>query len=176
MANRNMEAKRIKYIRQSRARPRTLRMNKGYQKVPQSVDRSKIPEEYLGLFAYRERAKTFIDDYLEALFPSHSKRVEEPLIKAGDAFVHIHPVTREKEQFVMVKLVDSKYRKVAFFMNTRKNCFYFVEYQVLPKVVRRSCTYNNHDRAFQCFHLGTLRWVERVYTANVELNSVAETT
>jgi hypothetical protein len=166
--NRTMEAKRIKYIRQSRARPRTLRMNNGHQKVPQSVDRSKIPEEYLGLFAYRERAKTFIDAYLEALFPSHRKDKEEPII-AGDAFKRIPPDAPAKDTFMMCKLDDGKYVKTTLFFNSTMTCFFFVEYQVLPCVVRRSCTYNNHDRALQVYHLHTIRWVERIYTANVEL-------
>src|ERR1700742_1502992 len=72
MVNRTMEAKRIKYVKQSKARPRTLRMGNGYQRVPQSVDRSKVPKEYACLFEYRQRAKIdVLEDFLSVRFPYH---------------------------------------------------------------------------------------------------------
>lgn len=160
--NRTMEAKRIKYIKQSKARPRSLRMNRGEMKTHQSVDRSKIPEEYLGLFAYRERAKSFIDGYLEALFPGHgevSHARAEALIKARDP---------ERPVELVNRLVDGKFRKVTRFSDTRLTCFYFVEFQKLPNIIRISITYNDEGRAMQAFHLGTLRWKEKIYIANVD--------
>lgn len=161
--NRNMEAKRIKYIRQSRARPRTLRMNNGHQRVPQSVDRSKIPQEYMGLFAYRERAKTFVDDFLEAKFPSHCQEsTERKLAKAYEA---IEPP--EAPNFKSL-ILDGRYRKVVIISDTALQCIQFIEFQVLPSLMRRSVTYNNYDRAMECLQRDDVKWKDSVQIPSVE--------
>lgn len=160
--NRTMEAKRIKYLKQSKARPRTLRMNNGQMKTSQSVDRSKIPEEFLGLFQYRERAKTFVDGYLEALYPSLGMRSQgriEALHKS------LQP---DKDIQFVTKLMDGKYTKVAMLATSKMDCIYFIEYQVLPGIIRRSCTYSSHERAMQVFQLQTIRWKETIHIPNVE--------
>lgn len=160
--NRSMEAKRVKYIRQSRARPRTLRMNNGQMKTSQSVDRSKIPEEYLGLFAYRERAKSFIDGYLEAIYPSAN---QESLVRQVALY---DSKLEEKDRFIYTKLEDTRFIKVCMVTTSRMNCIYFIEYHVLPKLIKQSVTYNDYDRALKCFQLKTIRWKEKIYIANVE--------
>lgn len=162
MVNRSMEAKRIKYIRQSRARPRTLRMNKGHQKVPQSVDRSKIPQEFAGLFEYRERAKTFVDGYLEALYPSAGFQSQERI-----EALHKSLQPDKDIQFV-TKLLDGRYTKVAMLSTSRLDCIYFIEYQVLPGIIRRSVTYGSYERAMNVFQLQTIRWKEVIHIPNVE--------
>lgn len=160
--NRSMMAKRIKYIKQSRARPRTLRMNNGHQKVPQSVDRSKIPQEFMGLFAYRERAKSFIDDYLEALYPTHGHESiarQEALeqSRAGRPVVTLQTM-----------LVDGRFRKVVMFSDLGDTCFNFIEYLVNAALIRRSITYNNRDRAMSAYLDGGLRWKETIRLNDVE--------
>lgn len=160
--NRSIEAKRIKYIKQSKARPRTLRMNNGQMKTGQSVDRSKIPEEFLGLFQYRERAKTFIDGYLEALYPSAGMQSQGRL-----EALHQSLQPAKDIQFV-TKLSDGRYVKVAMLATSRMDCIYFIEYHVLAGVIRRSVSYSSHERAMHVFQLQTIRWKETIHIPNVE--------
>lgn len=153
MVNRTMQAKTVKLIKQSRARPRVLWASK-YQKVRQSVDRSKIPAEYQGLFEYRNRAKGLIDPYLEVLFPGSTMSEE----RRKD---YLAAVTSEKPYVQMsITLVDTRLRKLWRFADCRLTCIQFVEYQSIPKLWRQSCTYSNDDRAMECYANGTIRWVE----------------
>lgn len=160
--NRSMESKRIKVIRQSKARPRTLRFNNGNMKVPQSVDRSKIPKEFAGLFEYRERAKSFIDGYLEAIYPSMGMQSQERI-----EALHASLQPAKDVQFV-TKLMDGKYTKIAMLSTSKLDCISFIEYQVLPGIIRKSVTYGSYDRAMQVFQLKTIRWKETIHIPNVE--------
>lgn len=157
-----MEAKRIKYIRQSKARPRNLRMNNGHQRVPQSIDRSKIPQEFQGLFEYRERGKTFIDGYLEALYPSHDQQSQARIEALHKSLQPAKDVT------FVTKLVDGKYTKLAMLATSKLDCIYFIEYQVIPGIIRYSYTYGSHSRAMEVARLQTIRWKEVIHIPNVE--------
>lgn len=149
--NRTMDAKRIKYIRQSRARPRALMMGKGYQRVPQSVDRSKIPKEYEGLFEYRTRAKGLIDPYLEALFPGSTE--------AEDTHnQYLASIKGERDHKMCVELVSGRLRKVLKRFDARMNCIEFMEYLSVPKLLRVSVTYSSDNRAMDCYENGSIRW------------------
>lgn len=154
--NRTMEAKRIKYIKQSKARPRALRMNNGQMKTGQSVDRSKIPEESLALFAYRERAKGFIDGYLEALYPNAGQ------ISAARAEALDRSIQPSKPIELVTKLVNGRFRKVTMFSDLGDTCFYFIEHITTAALIRRSISYNNRDRAMSAYLDGVLRWKEIV--------------
>lgn len=149
--NRSMERLRIKYIRQSKARPRTLRFNNGNVKVSQSVDRSKIPKEYQGLFEYRIRAKGLIDPYLEAIFPG-STQSEDKRERYLDS------ITEEPDRQMGVILVHGKFRTVMKRFNSAMNCIEFLEYQSIPKLLRISITYNSMSRAMDCYVGGSIRW------------------
>lgn len=151
--NRSMERLRIKYIRQSKARPRVLRMNNGYQKLGQSVDRSKIPLQYQGLFEYRSRAKGLLDPYLEAMYPGSTKS-EEYRQKYLDS------ITEETDRMMAVRLIDGRLRKVIKLFDARMNCITFMEYLKVPGLLRFSISYSNDDRAMDCFAGGTIRWIE----------------
>lgn len=164
MVNRSMEAKRIKYIRQSKARPRSLRMNKGYMKDVHGIDRSKVPDEYMALFAYRERAKTFIDDFLCAKFGV--KRPIEDEIIAGPYTPTVKSTERDK--VFVTDLMNTRFQSISMVSTSRMDEIYFVEYFKLPGMVRRSITYNSHSRAMQVFQLQTIRWKEVIHIPNVE--------
>lgn len=159
--NRSIEAKRVKYIRQQKARPRYLKMNNGQMKVSQSVDQSKIPREYRGLFAYRDRGNSFVDEFLEAKFPSH-------------IVVRTEQVIAVNERPLRTVFVEGKFRKLVMFSDTRMTCFYFVEFLTLPGLVRRSVNYNSHTRALQVYNLQSIRWQETLHIPNVEQQSPLE--
>lgn len=153
MVNRTMQAKMVKLIKQSRARPRTLRISP-FQKVRQSVDRSKIPLEYQGLFEYRTRAKGLIDPYLEVLFPGSTMSEE----RRKD---YLAAVTSEKPYVQMcVHIVDTRFKKVMKFFDCRLTCIQFVEYQTIPRLWRQSITYSSDARAMECYASGSIRWTE----------------
>lgn len=172
MANRTMEAKRIKYLKQSRARPRSLRMNNGQQKVHQSVDKSKIPEEWLELFDYRSRGNTApTSRFDEFFFPRVSNIPSKSRAEAVWTALNWKFQARP-DKVLSVELVKGKYRRVTFYYTSKMDCFYFIEFQVLPNVLRRSITYNDHDRAMEKFHNGVIRWKERVYCANLNIEDV----
>lgn len=164
MVNRSMEAKRIKYVRMSKARPRSLRINKGYMKEQPKIDRSKVPEEWLALFEYRERAKTFIDDFLTAKF-GIKKPIEDEII-AGP----YTPVARsvERDKVFVTDLMNTRFQSISMVSTSRMDEIYFIEYFKLPGMVRRSITYNSHSRAMQVFQLQTIRWKEVIHIPNVE--------
>jgi hypothetical protein len=149
--NRSMERLRLKVIRQSKARPRTLRFNNGHQKVHQSVDRSKIPLEFQGLFEYRTRAKGLLDPYLEAIFPGSTKAETQ-------REQYLDSITEEPDRPLAVVLVHGKFRTVMKRFNARMNCIEFVEYQSIPKLLRISITYSNLDRAMDCYAGGRIHW------------------
>lgn len=70
MANRVIEAKRLKMQKQQRMRRAYLKPYSGLMKVPQSVDKTKVPESAEGIFDYRKRGNTSpYDPYFDALFP-----------------------------------------------------------------------------------------------------------
>lgn len=148
--NRTLEAKRIKYLKQAKARPRMLRASP-YQKVHQSVDRSKIPLEYQGLFEYRNRAKGLLDPYLEALFPGSTKASDERQR-------YIDSITEETDRPMCVMLMDSRLRKVMKRFTARMDCIEFVEYLAIPRLLRFSITYGNDNRAMDAYAGGRLHW------------------
>ena len=149
--NRSMERLRIKYIRQSKARPRTLRFNNGNVKVHQAVDRSKVPQEYQGLFEYRTRAKGLIDPYLEAIFPGST-------VAATNRKQYLDEITEEPDRQMAVMLVHGRLRTVMKRFNSRMDCIEFLEYQAIPKLLRVSIKYNNIDRAMDCYARGSIHW------------------
>lgn len=170
--NRSMEAKRIKRIKQIRARPRFLKMNSGYMKAHSSVEKSNIPKELLPLYAYREHVRVkqehdheaFIDAVLQALYPSNNppmivEREHEHMRLKVNA---MEPVARK------ILLLNGRAVKLAMLSNRDLNCIEFLEYQVIPKLLRRSITYNNYDRAQEVFHLGTIRWKTVINLNGVE--------
>lgn len=157
MGNRNMMAKRIKYIRQSKARPRSLRMNNGHMKGQSSVDRSKIPEEWLPLFDYRTRAMASnAEDFLETLFPSKGQLSYQ---RQQALFMSRNPMADKPLRTV---LSDGKYVKAVMISDLGQTCFYFEEYHTIAKILRTSITYNNRDRAIDHFERGSLRWKESI--------------
>lgn len=153
--NRSIEAKRIKYIKQSKARPRYLRIDRGQMKVNQSVDRSKIPQEYLGLFAYRERAKhSVVEEFLEAKFPTRTN-------------------DREAQKYALRHsiIAETRFIRTLLFFDATEEFFYITELHTLPGVLRVSCTYNSRDRIQSVFHLKTIRWKEVIHVPNVDTKS-----
>lgn len=162
--NRSMERLRIKYIRQSKARPRTLRFNNGNVKVSQSVDRSKIPLEFQGLFEYRTRAKGLIDPYLEAIFPGST-------VAAMDRKQYLDEITEEPDRQMAVVLVHGRFRTVIKRFDARMDCIEFLEYQSIPKLLRISITYSNVDRAMECYAGGSICW-KTVIELGVDTESV----
>lgn len=149
--NRSMDRLRIKVIRQSKARPRTLRFNNGQQKVHQSVDRSKIPKEFQGLFEYRSRAKGLIDPYLEAIFPGSTAA-------ASQREQYLDAITEEPDRQMGVVLVSGRFRTVLKRFDARMNCIEFLEYQSVPKLLRISITYSSMSRAMDCYAGGSIHW------------------
>ena len=117
--NRSIEAKRIKYLKAQRARPRTLRVSP-YYKTSQSVDRSKIPEQFQGICDYRERAKGFLDPYLEALFTGSTMSEDK-----RQAYLDTMPM--ERERIIVTSLVSTRLRTVIQKANTSLDCIEFVE-------------------------------------------------
>lgn len=155
--NRSMQAKRIKYLKQSKARPRTLRMNNGHMKGQSSVDRSKIPEEYLALFDYRTRAMaSSAEDFLATLFPSANQESNQ---RKQALFL-----SRRKEADTILRTVlsNGKYVKAVMISDLGQSCFYFEEYHTVAKILRTSITYNNRDRAIDNFERNSLRWKESI--------------
>jgi hypothetical protein len=149
--NRSMERLRIKVIKQSKARPRTLRFNNGHQKVHQSVDRSKVPAEFQGLFEYRTRAKGLLDPYLEAIFPGSTRA-------ASQREQYLDNITEEPDRQKGVILVNGRLRKVIMRFNPRMDWIEIMEYQAIPNLLRVSITYNNYDRAMECYAGDSIRW------------------
>lgn len=158
--NRSMQAKRIKYLKQSKARPRTLRMNNGHMKVSYSDDKNaaaRIPDEYRALFEYRKRAGIGSNqDFLETLFPSKgqlSMQRQQALF-----------LSRREEANTVLRTVlsDGKYVKAVMISDLGQSCFYFEEYHTIAKILRTSITYNNRDRAIDHFERGSLRWKESI--------------
>lgn len=189
MVNRTMEAKRIKYILQSKARPRTLRMGNGYQRVPQSIDRTKIPKEYQALFEYRKHAfSSSMEEFLDAKFPSHNqesvwdstsptkyfdRKTGLPILENvgemnGRIVAKAESQLLERSTTLKTLLSDGKFTKMVMLSDTRLTCFYFIEYQVLPGILRRSVTYNSHSRALMVFQQQTIRWKEVIQIPSVE--------
>lgn len=165
--NRTMEAKRIKHIRQSKARPRHLRMNKGYMKVSYSDDKNasaRIPDECRALFEYRNRAKSFIDDYLTAKYGIH-RDIENEILAGPYSPV---PNSVERDKVHATDLLVGKFTTLTMLSTSRLDCIEFVEYQRLPGIVRKSITYSSHERAMQVFQLKTIRWKETIRIPNVE--------
>lgn len=151
--NRSMERLRIKYIRQSRARPRTLRPSK-YMKVGEGVDHTstfKAPKEWHGLFEYRTRAKGLIDPYLEAIFPGSTKA-------ASQREEYLDSITEEPNRQMAVVLVHGRFRTVIKRFDARMNCIEFLEYQSIPKLLRISITYSSMTRAMDCYAGGSIHW------------------
>lgn len=137
-------------------------MNNGQMKTGQSVDRSKIPEESLALFAYRERAKGFIDGYLEALYPNAGQ------ISAARAEALDRSIQPSKPIELITKLVSGRFRKVTMFSDLGDTSFYFIEHLTTIAIIRRSITYNNRDRALLHFQDNTLKWKEVIELNDVE--------
>jgi len=137
-------------------------MNYGHMKTSQSVDRERIPKEARALFEYRLRAAIAADGYkeafltavLDAMFPNFSNPIpKEREPEALRLMVNkLEPVERK------MLIVNTKYIRLAVLSNRDMDCIEFVEYQVLPGILRRSVTYNNYNRAMEVFHLGTIRW------------------
>lgn len=158
-----MESKRIKLVRQSKARPRTLRASP-YYKTGQSVDRTKIPKEFQGICDYRNRAKGLLDPYLEALFPGSTMSEEKRQ-------AYLDTIPSERDRIIVTSLVSTRLRIVLKKANTRFDCIEFVEYLKTPNLIRFSITYNNDDRAMDRFAGGSIHW-KTVIELGVEQSSV----
>jgi hypothetical protein len=168
--NRSLEAKRIKRIKQIRARPRFLKMNSGYIKTSQSPNRDRVPDEARSLFEYRKRLQPedermhFITALMDVLAPDFSKPVivprkeEHMRLKVNQ----MDPVERK------LLIQNGKFVKVAILSNRDLSCVEFLEYHTIAGVLRRSITYSSYDRAMQVFHLQTVRWKETIVIPNVE--------
>src|SRR5882762_9515844 len=122
--NRNIEAKRIKYLRQQKSRPRYLKPDYGRAKDTQHPGVSKIPKEAQALFAYRKRVQevdsskeVFITVVLDALFPNFSN--PKPKQKEAEAMRlmvnKLEPVERK------LLLLNGKYTKLAMLSNRDLN-------------------------------------------------------
>jgi len=158
---------RIKVIKQSRARPRVLWASK-YQKVRQSVDKTKIPKDHRGLFEYRSRGNTFVDDYLEAKFPSHNEESQERLAaKALSDRLLAAPDAKFK-----TVLQDGRFVKICMVTTAKLDCIEFIQFEVHTRMLRRSVTYGNYDRAMEVFRLQTIRWKESHVIPDVEDDSI----
>lgn len=165
--NRNIERLRLKRIKQIRARPRYLKMNDGYMKGQSSVDKSRVPEEALPLLDYRGRAKInehaentieFVNTVLGVLFPDMStpKPVERQHEHMRLKVNKLDPVERK------LLIENTRFVKTAIISDRDMTCVTFLQYQVIPKLLRRSITYSSFDRAMQVFHLKTVRWKEDI--------------
>lgn len=160
--NRSIEAKRIKYIKQVRARPRNLKMNNGYMKASQANSKDHIPKDARPLFEYRERAKikgdanveVFVGAVLDILFPRFSTACPTPQPAQHLRLTTSEPVKRE------LVIQNNRYIRLVMLADRQFNCVEFAEWQLIPGIIRRSITYNSFDRAMQVHHLGTIRWKE----------------
>lgn len=169
--NRSIEAKRIKYLKQMKARPRFLKMNYGHIKVSQSNSKDHIPREARALFEYRDRAKehdhskkAFLTTVLDTLFPNLSTPIPKPR-----EVEHMRLKVNSLEPTERKMLVQNgRYCKVAMLSNNTLDCVEFLEYQLLPGILRRSISYGSYDRAMAVFHMGTIRWKEVHLIPNVE--------
>jgi len=147
-------------------------MNNGYMKAEQTISKDHVPPAARAMVEYRQRAKIAGDGYkeafltavLDAMFPNFSNPIpkqREP--EALRLMVNkLEPVERK------MLIVNTKYIKLAVVSNRDMNCIEFVEYQVLPGILRRSITYNNYNRAMEVFHLGTIRWKDILAIPDVE--------
>lgn len=169
--NRSIEAKRIKYLRQQKSRPRSLRMNNGYMKASQIVDRSKIPKEARSLFEYRQRLQptdtsreVFITAVLDALYPNFSN----PKPRERETEALRLKVNKEEPINRSLVVVNGKFTKLVMVADKDFTCIQFFEYQRIAGIVKRSITYGSYDRAMNVFHLQTIRWKETIIIPNVE--------
>ncbi len=71
MVNRSMQMKLLKLRKQVRNGKRAYlsRYAGSAVKVPQSIDRTRIPEDAQGLFEYRARGNTFFDGFINVITP-----------------------------------------------------------------------------------------------------------
>lgn len=168
--NRTMESKRVKRIKQIRARPRYLKMNSGYMSCHPYIDRERIPDEARALFEYRKRAvidgrhdnEAFVNAILLALFPNNNPPMVDPPKEQHLRLRINQPVNRH------LMLVNGKYRKLAMVSDGNMTCFQFFEYLTVPALIKRSCTYGSYDRAMKVFQLETIHWIENLSIPNVE--------
>lgn len=176
--NRSIEAKRVKYLKQMKARPRYLKPDYGHIKVSRSVGAAHIPKGAVSLFAYRERAKgaanehgeAFVNAVLDALYPDFSRPVPKPR-----KHEHMRLAVNKFEPVERKLLVQNgKFTKVALVSDRDLTCFQFLEYQIIPGMIRRSITYGSYYRAMQVFQLATIRWKEFIRVPNVETQSGVE--
>lgn len=178
--NRSIEAKRVKYLKQSKARPRYLKPDYGHIKVSRSVGKSHIPEDAVSLFAYRDRvisARTrdpWVEEFVEALISSMWPDFSRPVPKPRE-HEHMRLAVNQFEPVERKLLVQNgKFIKVAMVSNRDLTCVQFLEYQRIPGLIRRSITYGSYDRAMQVFQLATIRWKEFIHVPNVETQSGVE--
>ena len=176
--NRSIEAKRIKYIKQVRARPRNLKMNNGYIKAPQANSKDHIPKDARSLFEYRERAKIKGDEYVEnfvtaiidTMFPNHGRPVPKERPPQHIRLTISQPVKRE------LIIQNNRYVRLVMLTNRDFSCVEFAEWQLIPGILRRSITYSSYDRAMKVHHLGTIKWKTTYIIPDVEsIPSVVDT-
>lgn len=171
--NRSIEAKRVKYLKQMKARPRFLKLNDGYIKTRQSITKDHVPPEARAMVQYRERAKidehkenkiAFVSAMLEALFPDLSK--PKPVERQHE---HMRLKVNAMEPVERKLLVQStKFVKVAMLSNREMDCITLLEYQILPGILRRSISYSSYDRAMSVLQQKTVRWKDVLQIPNVE--------
>lgn len=156
MGNRSMDAKRIKYIRQSKARPRYLRPDYGKINGKKPINNAyRVPKELEALFAYNDRAKSSsLEEYFNIKFPSHNQISDDRDAALRDSR------KEAKERILQVEVVSGRLRKVTLFHNTTDTCFYFVEYLTTLQLWRQSITYATRDRALAVFTASALKWKE----------------
>jgi len=165
--DRSIEAKRIKIAKMRKKRSRFLKPDRGVMKVNQAIDRSRVPEEYQGLFEYRKRGASCVDDFLDAKFPSANQisQDRQQALALANTLKTFDPVT------LKVMMLDGRFTKIAMIMNGGRDCIQFIKFDVRSHIIMRSITYNNYNRAMEVFHLQSFRWKDVIELPRSDANT-----
>lgn len=175
MVNRTMQAKRLKATKQKRMKRAYLKEYFGLIKVPQSVDKSKVPLNAEGIFDYRYRGNTpAYDPYLDAIFPGVKQLSPEKqrCMRMANSERVIAMLASPADSFVTVREGGITKTRTTMMYNSDYSHCYFTETCTHPtnSYIKKSMVYGSRERAYFALE-HKIVWLERIELASDQPDS-----
>lgn len=110
------------------------------------------------LSEYSLRGRSLPDPFLVSLFGLDTNKGGQPRVEALELRAKIIQQVDPKRHF---KVLETEKLRILLYYQNPKDGFFFVQYEKMSGVVRKSLTYGSKDRAMRILRADKVKWIAK---------------